>query len=291
MRTVPLRGERAGRGAWRRPVAGEGPVTLRGISCRYGGPLPRRAAPLGGTLLGAWRCDGQRRAEAVVVIVACDQGGGPFPVEQGLVRSHGRLRLAGHGRGRPGWLHVGPLEERLTRGWDPGVFPDAGLLLGVMTLAAVPRGLAVRLAAHLTGGIYLGPGAVPDLSGFESLRDVRLPVQDGGWDRSPGVYDPVARRIGVGTVPSPSVSVCGHELGHACDHMDGFPSRAEFWTGLHRACADHLASPYREDAGELFAECFASVLTRRVTRLIRLLGDEARAEGVYHWLSGRYGIG
>ncbi|MEV4245728.1 hypothetical protein AB0J63_20220 [Streptosporangium canum] len=41
----------------------------------------------------------------------------------------------------------------------------------------------------------------------------------------------------------------------------------------------------------MFAECFASVLTRRVTRLIRLLGDEARAEGVYHWLSGRYGIG
>lgn len=199
--------------------------------------------------------------------------------------------MAGHGRGRPGWLHVGPLEERLTRGWDPGVFPDAGLLLGVMTLAAVPRGLAVRLAAHLSGGICLGPGAVPDLRGFESLRDVRLPVQDGGWDRSPGVYDPVARRIGVGTVPSPSVSVCGHELGHACDHMDGFPSRAQLWAGLHRQCADHLASPYREDAGELFAECFACVLTRRVTRLIRLLGDEARAEGVYHWLSGRYGIG
>ncbi len=99
--------------------------------------------------------------------------------------------------GRPGWMHVGPLEERLTRGWSPDTFPDAELLLAVMTLAAVPHALAARLAAHLTGGIYLGYGSVPDLPGFESLRSLRLPVQGASWDLTPGVYDPNTRRIGM----------------------------------------------------------------------------------------------
>ncbi|GAB3160924.1 hypothetical protein AB0C14_27230 [Microbispora hainanensis] len=189
-------------------------------------------------------------------------------------------------------MHVGPLEERLTRGWSPDTFPDAELLLAVMTLAAVPHALAVRLAAHLTGGICLGYGSVPDLPGFESLRSLSLPVQDASWDLTPGVYDPNARRIGIGTVPSTSVSVCGHELGHSCDHMDGYPSRGEFWQHLQDSCRDRLMRPYREDAGELFAEAFACTLIRKVTRLIRLFGgDEASAERAYHWLSGRYGIG
>ncbi|WP_268246416.1 hypothetical protein [Streptosporangium pseudovulgare] len=43
--------------------------------------------------------------------------------------------------------------------------------------------------------------------------------------------------------------------------------------------------------GELFAESFACVLTRRVSRLIALIGDEPEAEGIYHWMAGRYGIG
>ncbi|MFJ2033003.1 hypothetical protein [Streptosporangium sp. NPDC087985] len=155
----------------------------------------------------------------------------------------------------------------------------------------MPHALAVRLAAHLTGGIYVGVGSVPDLSGFEMLRSARLPVQDASWDRSPGVYDPGLRRIGVGTVASSSVSVAGHELGHATDHMDGLPSGTGFWAGLRERCHDRLGQPYRGDVTELFAECFACVLTRRVSRLIRLLGDESAAERAYHWLSGRYGVG
>ncbi|WP_432872201.1 hypothetical protein [Microbispora rosea] len=143
--------------------------------------------------------------------------------------------------GRAAW----PLEKRLTRCWGPDTFPDAELLLAVMTLAAVPHALAVRLAAHLTGGICLGYGSVPDLPRFESLRSLRLPVQDASWDLTPGVYDPNARRIGIGTVPSTSVSVCGHELGHACDHMDGYPSREEFWQHLQDSCRDRLMRPYR----------------------------------------------
>jgi hypothetical protein len=67
---------------------------------------------------------------------------------------------------------------------------------------------------------------VPDLAGFETLRQIRLPVQQGLWERSAGVYDPHRRRIGVGTVPSSSVSVMGHELGHATDHMEDLPSPA-----------------------------------------------------------------
>ncbi|PRX67738.1 hypothetical protein B0I32_104495 [Nonomuraea fuscirosea] len=194
-------------------------------------------------------------------------------------------------RGRPGWLHVGALEHRLTRAWFPGTFPPAAVLLAIMTFSAVPRPLGTRLATHLDGGIVVGPGAVPDLPGFEALRGVPLPVQQGGWERSAGVYDPHRRRIGVGSTPSPSVSVAGHELGHATDHLDGMPSRGETWAGLHAVRARHLPPPYREDAAELFAEAFACVLTRRARRLIGLFGDEHAAQQAYTWLAGRYGIG
>ncbi|MCP2353761.1 hypothetical protein HD597_000781 [Nonomuraea thailandensis] len=199
--------------------------------------------------------------------------------------------MASQSRGRPGWMDVGALEERLVRAWDSGTFPPAEVLLAIMTLAAVPRALGVRLAAHLTGGVVVGPGAVPDLRGFEELRGVELPVQQGGWERSAGVYDPNRRRIGVGSVPSPSVSVAGHELGHATDHLDGMPSRGEFWAGLHALRAEHLAPPYQQDVAELFAEAFACVLTRRARRLIMLFGDEYAAQQAYGWLAGRYGIG
>ncbi|MFD1938473.1 MULTISPECIES: hypothetical protein [Nonomuraea] len=200
--------------------------------------------------------------------------------------------MADRSRGRPGWLHVGPLEARLTRAWDPGAFPPAPTLLAIMTLSAVPRALATRLADHLTGGIVVGTGAVPDLPGFESLRDRPLPVQAGSWERSAGVYDPGQRRIGVGSVPSPSVSVCGHELGHAVDDLDGRASQSEFWVVLHALRGSRLEPPYRQDVTELFAECFAAVLTRRAARLLRLLdGDEASAYRVYRWLCERYRLG
>ncbi|MBG0831851.1 hypothetical protein HS041_29485 [Planomonospora sp. ID67723] len=90
-------------------------------------------------------------------------------------------------RGRPGWLHVGPLESRLQRHWDADAFPPAESLLAIMTVAALPQALATRLAAHLTGGIIIGPGAVPDLPGFEGLRGVALPIQAGSWERTAGV--------------------------------------------------------------------------------------------------------
>ncbi|MFC4011207.1 hypothetical protein ACFOY2_28550 [Nonomuraea purpurea] len=199
--------------------------------------------------------------------------------------------MASQSRGRPGWLHVGALEPRLTRAWDPFAFPPAETLLAIMTLAAVPPMLGRRLAAHLSGGVVIGPGAVPDLPGFEPLRGIRLPVQEGSWERSAGVYDPVRRRIGVGSVPSPSVSVCGHELAHAVDHLDDKPSHSEFWIVLHALRAPYLPPPYRQDVAELFAECFACVLTRRASPLIRLLGDERVAQRAYTWLAGRYGIG
>ncbi|WP_377237691.1 hypothetical protein [Planobispora takensis] len=199
--------------------------------------------------------------------------------------------VADHSTGRPGWLHVGPLEPRLRRHWDPGTFPPAETLLAVLTLSALPRALSVRLAVHLSGGVVIGPGAVPDLPGFGWLRGVPLPVQAGAWERSSGVYDPRRRRIGVGSAPSPSVSVCGHELGHAVDHMEDRPSGSEWWSRLHSRRGPYLHPPYRQDAGELFAESFACVLTRRVTRLIGLVEDEAAAEEIYHWMAGRYGIG
>jgi len=160
-----------------------------------------------------------------------------------------------------------------------------------MTLAAVPRVLGLRLADHLSGGLVVGPGAVPDLPDFEKLRAIPLPQQQGTWERSAGVYDPFLRRIAVGSVPSPSVNVCGHELGHALDDSDGRPSGDPWWTVLHATRRHHLAPPYREDASELFAESFACVLTRRATRLIRLLGDEQAARQVYQWMAERYGIG
>jgi hypothetical protein len=163
--------------------------------------------------------------------------------------------------------------------------------LAIMTLSAVPRALGARLAAHLEGGVVVGPGAVPDLPGFETLRGVELPVQQGGWERSAGIYDPNQRRIGVGSVPSPSVSVAGHELGHAADHMEGLQSRGEFWSRLHSSRAPHLAPPYGQDVAELYAEAFACVLIRRARRLIQLFGDEDAARHAYLWFSGRYGIG
>ncbi|WP_156325855.1 hypothetical protein [Nonomuraea sp. SBT364] len=194
-------------------------------------------------------------------------------------------------RGRPGWLHVGVLEHRLTRLWAPGAFPPAESLLAVMTLAAVPRRLAGRLAEHLSGGLVVGPGAVPDLPDFEKLRALPLPQQEGTWERSAGVYDPALRRIAVGSVPSPSVNVCGHELGHALDDSDGRPSAEPWWIVLHALRRAHLAPPYQQDVTELFAESFACVLTRRTSRLIHLLGDERAARQVYAWMSDRYGIG
>ncbi|MEV4573787.1 hypothetical protein AB0K16_11030 [Nonomuraea jabiensis] len=199
--------------------------------------------------------------------------------------------MASQSRGRPGWLHVGALEDRVHRAWGPGTFPPAETLLAIMTLSAVPRALGTRLAAHLNGGIVVGPGAVPDLPGFEHLRGIPLPVQQGGWERSAGVYDPRRRMIGVGSVPSPSASVAGHELGHAADDMDGMPSRTAFWTALHAASADRLAPPYRAAVTELYAEAFACVLVRRARRLIQLFGDEQAAQQAYAWFAGRYGIG
>jgi hypothetical protein len=176
--------------------------------------------------------------------------------------------------------------------WEPGAFPPPESLLAIMTLAAVPRALGLRLAEHLSGGLVVGPGAVPDLPDFEKLRAIPLPQQQGTWERSAGVYDPALRRIAIGSVPSPSVSVCGHELGHAIDDCDGRPSADKWWVVLHALRRPHLAPPYREDVSELFAESFACVLTRRPSRLIRLLGDdEHTAHQVYHWMSERYGIG
>ncbi|WP_327092544.1 hypothetical protein OIE66_18480 [Nonomuraea sp. NBC_01738] len=200
--------------------------------------------------------------------------------------------MADQSRGRPGWLHVGPLEERLTRAWPTGTFPSAENLLAIMTIAAIPRALATQLAGHLAGGIIIGPGAVPDLPGFEHLRSIPLPLQAGEWDRSAGVYDPQTRRIGIGSVPTPSVSVAAHEVAHALDHAQGAPSRSPFWVTLHAQLASRLAPPYRHDVGELFAESFAAALTKRARRLIQLMGDdEPSAQQVYTWLAGRYGIG
>ncbi|NUP22190.1 MAG: hypothetical protein HOZ81_40245 [Streptomyces sp.] len=200
--------------------------------------------------------------------------------------------MAGQSRGRPGWLHVGALEARLERAWPPGAFPPAETLIAIMTLSAVPRPLGTRLAAHLVGGIVVGPGSVPDLPGFEAMRGVELPLQQGSWESSAGVYDPSRRRVGVGSMPSPSVSVAGHELGHAADHMDGLPSRSPFWLALHARTAPRLPPPYREDGAELFAEAFGCLLTRRARRLIQLFdGDEHAAQQAYTWLSGRYAIG
>ncbi|MEV4066121.1 hypothetical protein [Nonomuraea dietziae] len=132
-----------------------------------------------------------------------------------------------------------------------------------MTLATVPRALASRLAAHLTDGITVGPGAVPDLPGYEGLRNLSLPVQEGTWERSAGVYDPARRRIGVGSVPSASVSVAAHELAHALDDLEARPSHSTFWITLHALRAADLAPPFQQDVSELFAEAFACVLTRR----------------------------
>ncbi|MFI6790090.1 hypothetical protein ACIBG4_22480 [Nonomuraea sp. NPDC050383] len=186
---------------------------------------------------------------------------------------------------------MGALEPRLRRAWEPDTFPPAECLVAIMTLAAVPHRLGLELAEHLMGGITVGPGSVPDLPGFEKLRAEPLPLQNGLWDRSAGIYDPELRRIGVGSVPSPSVSVCGHELGHAVDDLDGRPSHGQWWLVLHALHGVHAGPPYQESASELFAECFACVLTRRATRLIRLLGDERPAQRVYQWMVSRYGLG
>ncbi|GAB2942395.1 hypothetical protein GCM10027203_50980 [Nonomuraea fastidiosa] len=199
--------------------------------------------------------------------------------------------MASQSRGRPGWLHVGALEDRVRRAWDPGAFPPAETLLAIMTLSAVPRVLGDRLADHLHGGIIVGPGSVPDLPGFEHLRGTSLPVQQGWWDRSAGVYDPARRAIGVGSVPSPSAGVAAHELGHALDDMDGMPSQSPFWMGLHARSARWLAPPYRETVTELYAEAFACVLVRRARRLIQLFDDEHTARLAYTWFASRYGIG
>lgn len=145
------------------------------------------------------------------------------------------------------------------REWADGApAPSQTLVRAVDRLADLPAHIADRLADEIRG-IWVGPGAVPDLDHLGYLHGV--PLEPGRpratWDLAAGAW--VEGLIAISSIPSASYDVTLHEVGHAIDHIDHMSASAEF-AALHELVRPVLASSfYRDCAAELFAEGFALV--------------------------------
>jgi len=180
----------------------------------------------------------------------------------------------------------------VVRQWTDGTpAPSPALIRAVDRLADLPAHIAGRLASEISG-IWIGPGAVPDLDDLGHLRGV--PVRP---DRPRIIWDLIAGMftdglIAVGSIGSDSHDVMLHEVGHAMDRMDRMSDGDEF-TALHALVRPVLASSvYRDRPAELFAEGFALTVADYPAGLVTMMnGNEHRAEVVWAYFRRHYLIG
>lgn len=188
-----------------------------------------------------------------------------------------------------GRRHCGILEQVIRRQWRPDTIPPAELVAAVDFLATLPGFLASRLADWLDG-IWLGDATVPGLDDLGHMAG--QPLREGSattWDVVPGAL--VGRTMVIGTGEHLSVSLAGHEVGHAVEQMDGMADDEE-WQTIMKMCRDHLFSDKFADPREWWAESWAAVATRQFGALQRMLSgrrDLFMVVAMYH--ARHYGLG
>lgn len=164
-------------------------------------------------------------------------------------------------------------------------------------LGRVPDEIHAVVAKHFASygrnsGIYIGKGAVPDLSPESAkLRGVQPRGWPDGstWDQVPGAYSPSTRQLLIGDENKHQhgcTSLANHEFGHAVS--DAVPAGQFHGSGafsgpatiLDRSQALHL-SPYYSASGntgwlsEMYAESFSSWSIYKP-------GAKSREELIYH---------
>jgi hypothetical protein len=193
--------------------------------------------------------------------------------------------------------HCGSLENVLVREWAPGVEPPAEAATAITRLADLPQLVKEKLAASLDA-IHVGSGGVPDLDHMARLKGVPLPSGRATWDACAGAYG--ARKIIVGTRPSPTPDVMCHEVGHALDDIDGtgdrWQSDSPEFHGLYGRCLPYLASEFHRHGGplgrrEFFADSFAAIASSQRPALVQMLTGNTRAAlDVMLYFNVRYGM-
>jgi hypothetical protein len=229
----------------------------------------------------------------------------------GVGRPHSRAARTALGRWLPraephpaehppaadGRRNCGLLENILWRQWDAASPPPAEVVAAVDRLAELPERIKERLADGLDA-IFVGPGGVPELDDMTGLRGVSLPSGQASWDACAGAYG--ARKIVVGSQPSPTPDVMCHEVGHALDDLDSpagkWQSDSAEFRMLYDQCQPHLASDFHRQPGglgrkEFFADAFAAIASRQRPALVDMLGGNTRiALRVMLYFNRRYGI-
>ncbi len=197
----------------------------------------------------------------------------------------------------PGQRHCGLLEKILHRQWAADQLPPPQIVLAVDRLAEFPQLLKERLVAGLDA-IYVGPGGVPDLDDLGSLSGLPLPSGRATWDACAGAYG--ARKVIVGSRPSPTPDVMCHEIGHALDDIDGadgsWQSDSTDFARLYSQCRPWMNTDLHRQPGhlgrrEFFADAFAAIASSQRPALLEMLGGNTRvALNVMLYFSVRYGI-
>ncbi|HLJ99701.1 MAG TPA: hypothetical protein VKU39_07305 [Streptosporangiaceae bacterium] len=216
-------------------------------------------------------------------------------------QSRGLPFAAPHPAGLPpsadGRRDCGTLERVIWRQWDAAMLPPQQIVEAIDRLAELPEAIKARLANGLDA-IYVGPGGVPELDDMTALRGVRLPSGRASWDACAGAYG--ARKIIVGSQPSPTPDVMCHEIGHALDDLDSPPGKwqsdsAEF-RRVYEQCQPHLASDFHRQPGglgrkEFFADAFAAIASAQRPALVDMLNGQTRmALQVMLYFNRRYDI-
>jgi len=189
------------------------------------------------------------------------------------------------------------------------------LNLGVQTnkhllqLRRIPDSTHRIVARHfsnqgVSSGIYIGKGAVPDLSPESArLRGVRPRGYPEGetWDNVAGAYSPTSRQLLIGDEnrnPHGASSLANHEFGHALDDASDYNSSSKSPTFSRQATvlADSKTldvNPYMHPDGnpsgwrsELYAEFFSSwsLSRRNAASETAMMYDIANSIGYVRWV-------
>jgi hypothetical protein len=196
-----------------------------------------------------------------------------------------------------GLRDCGCLEQVLIREWDTDTVPAPETVAAINRLAGLPQLIKEKLAGGLDA-IHVGTGGVPDLDHMDELKGVSLPSGRATWDACAGAYGD--RKIIVGSRPSPTPDVMGHEVGHALDDIDGsvgtWQSDSTDFEAVYEHCFPHLASEFHRRDGafsrrEFFADAFAAIASSQRPALVAMLsGDTRSALDVMLYFNVRYGI-